>query len=116
VGSAPRFPLTKTTSTAAYLTFISASHLKYGNTRTYAAVAAKTSDLFAVVNNPMLAANSSINTPTMISFVVGFLMWYKARIAIKRRTTVMSMLTIVTNRLTLRSGMYPMLSSRLSDF
>ena len=55
---APRFPLTKTTRTAAYLT-ISAIISTVG-VLTYAAVAAKISDLFAVVSRPTLMANTSM--------------------------------------------------------
>jgi hypothetical protein len=39
---------------------------------TYAAVAANTSDRFAVVKRPTLPAKSSIKIPTIMSFVVGF--------------------------------------------
>jgi hypothetical protein len=81
---------------------------------TDAAVAANTSDLFAVVKSPTLMANRSMNTPIMTSFVVGLEILYRVRIATNSRMTVIRILTMVTKRATLFSGMYAMLSSRLS--
>jgi len=72
--------------------------------KTHAAVAAKTSDLFAVVSRPTLIANRIMYRPTITSFTVGFETACRVMIATKSSTTATKTLMIFTNRVILRSG------------